>query len=71
MYVSTCVQVGTCVCARVRLHACALEGIEDALPLGVLRPQERAPKLFVPLGDLRGGLGSFPGLSPFMLKFNN
>jgi len=31
-----------CVCVRVRVHACACEGIEDDLPLGVLPPQERA-----------------------------
>jgi len=64
-----CVYVYVCMCVRVRVRvrACACEWIEDAPPLGVLFPQKRASKLFVPL---RGGLGGFPGLSPFMLKIN-
>ena len=65
-YVRACVRIHlcVCVCVQARVHACACEGAEDALPLGVLSPQERASRLFVPL---RGG---FPGVSPFMLKIN-
>jgi len=68
--------IHVCVCVfvhGVRLHACACEGIEDALPLGVLSPQERAslPSCLYTLGALRGGLGGFPGLSPFMLEIIN
>jgi len=67
--VFVCVRARMCMCVRVRVRvrACACEWIEDAPPLGVLFPQKRASKLFVPL---RGGLGGFPGLSPFMLKIN-
>ena len=54
--VRMCVYV--CACVRVRLHACACEGIEDALPLGVLSPREGLPAVFF----LEGGLGGFPGL---------
>jgi len=74
---ATCVCVhvctGMCVCACVRVRACACEGIEDALPLGVLPPQKRAslPSCLSPLGALRGGLGGFSGLSPFMLEIIN
>jgi len=64
-----CMQVR--VCARVRVRACACEGIEDALPLVPL-PQERAslPSCLFPLLALRGGSENFPDLSPFMLKIN-
>jgi hypothetical protein len=31
-----CARARTCSCAHVRVHACACEGIEGALPLGVL-----------------------------------
>ena len=45
----TCVRALMCVCVRtcVRAYvrACACRGIEDALPLGVLPPQERASPL--------------------------
>jgi hypothetical protein len=71
VYVRVCVYIcpiHVCVWVQVRLHACACEGIEDALPLGVFSPQERAS--LPTLGALRGGLGGFPGLSPFMLRFN-
>ena len=63
----TCV----CVCARIRVHACSCEGVEDALPLGVLLPKRGpASQAVSTLGALMGGLGGFPGLSPFMLKNN-
>jgi hypothetical protein len=65
VYVCACVCVRTYVYVRVRVRACTCEGIEDALPLGVLSTQERASKLFVPL---ESGLGGFPGLSLFLLK---
>jgi hypothetical protein len=74
--VRVCARVRVCayVCARtyVCMRACTFEGIEDALPLGVLPPQERAslPSCLSTLGALRGGLGGFPGLSPFMPKIN-
>jgi len=60
-----------CVCAYV-VRACAWEGIEDALPLGVLPHQERAslPICMSTLGALRCGLGAFSSLSPFILKSN-
>ena len=56
-----------CVCVRVRVRAYACEGIEDALPLGVLPSQKRVslPSCLSPLGALRGGLGGLPGLSQF------
>ena len=61
--------IHVCVCVRVRLRACACEGIE---PLGVLSPQERVslPTCLSTLGGLRGDLGGFPGLSPFLLIVN-
>jgi hypothetical protein len=67
-----CTYVCVCVCMRVRVRACACEGIADALPLGVLFLQERAslPTCLSTLGALRGDLGGFPGLSPFMLIVN-
>jgi len=54
------------------VSASACEEIEDALPLGVLPPQERASHLscLPPLGTLRGGLGGFPSLSPSILEIN-
>ena len=61
-----CTCACVCVCARAYVvRACACEGIEDALPLGVLPPQERASLLscLSTLGALRGSLGGFPGLS--------
>ena len=76
MYVRACVYgcVRTCVralCTCVCVHACAYEGIEGAIPLGVLPPQEKAslPSYLSTLGALRGDLGGFPSLSPFMLNF--
>ena len=71
-YVCVCARAGTCVCGRVPVRACDCEGTEDALPLGVFPLQERAslPSCLSPWGALRGGLGGFPGLSPFKLKFN-
>jgi len=66
-----CVCVCMCVCMRVRVRACTCEGNEDALPLGPSSPTEGQPPSCLPtLGALRGGLGGFPGLFPFMLKNN-
>ena len=68
--VYVCVRAGTCVRAYV-VRACACEGSEDTLPLGFLLPfGERVslPSYLSTLGALRGGLGGFTGLSPFMLK---
>jgi len=68
--VRTCVRAGTCARANVvRANAC--KGIEDALPLGDLSPQERAslPSCLSTLGALRGGLGGFPGLSMFNFNY--
>ena len=68
VYVGVCMRAFctcACVCVRVCVRACAREGIDDALPLGVLSHQKRASKLFVPL---RSGLGGSSGLSPFMPK---
>ena len=69
VYMSVCVYscVRTCVrcarvrvfayvCARVLVRACTCGGIEDALPLGVFPPQERA-QAFCPPGGLVGRLG--------------
>ena len=55
MYVRAC----RYVCVRVRVCVCASEGIEDALPLGVLSSQERASLLtcLLPLGGFEGRLG--------------
>jgi len=52
------VRAGTCGRTYV-VRACACEGIEDALPLGVLPPQERASFLscLSPLEGLEGRLG--------------
>jgi len=83
VHVYVCARIRTCVfacvcacwfvfaCAYV-VRACACEGIEGALPLGALPPQERVslPSYLSPLGALRGGLGCFPSLSPFMLRIN-
>jgi hypothetical protein len=59
--VRVCVRVSVRVrvFARIRVRACAFEGIEDALPLGVLPPQEKASLLIClsPLGALSGGQG--------------
>jgi hypothetical protein len=66
--VYTVVYVRVCACVRcVLVRAC--EGIQGALPLGVLLPQERAslPSCLSTLGALRSGLEAFP-TCPFMLK---
>jgi hypothetical protein len=71
VYVCACVCVRTYVYVRVRVRACTCEGVEDALPLSVLPPKSllaNLPSCLSPWGALKGGLGGFPGLSPFMLK---
>ena len=64
--VCVCVCMCLCLCGGVRLRACAREGIEDALPLGVLPPQEKASlhSCLSTLGALRGDLVDFPGTVP-------
>ena len=67
-YVLVCVCAGVCVCVcvRVRLRACAFKGLKTPFLLVSFLPKSLlASKLFVPL---RGGLGGFPNLSPFMQK---
>jgi len=63
--VFVCVRVRVCV--RVCVRSCACERIEDAVPLGVLPPQDRAS---LPSCLYLSGLGGFPSLSPFTLRFN-
>ena len=71
VWVYVCVHERVCIrmCVWVRVRACAYEGIEDALPLGVLSPKEMAslPSCLSPREALKGGLGGFPGLSPFII----
>ena len=77
LYVLVCVRVRVCVrvcirvCEQVCVLACACEGIEELktpfLLVSFLPKRGPASKLFVPL---RGGLGGFPGLSPFLLKID-
>ena len=74
LFRSTCTHTYVCACGHVRVRACACEGIEGALPLGVLPPQERAslPSCLSTLGALRGGSGGFLGLSfPMVLPMGN
>jgi len=62
--VHVCVRVCVCVCARarVRVHACASEGIEGALPLNISSSKE-TPLLLM----LEASLGGLPGFSSLLL----
>jgi hypothetical protein len=65
--VFVCARVCVCVCGYVCVHA-HVKGLKiSSLLVFSLPKRVPASKLFVPL---RGGLTSFPGLSPFMLIIN-
>ena len=62
-----CVCVYVCACGYVCVHA-NVKGLKTPFLLVSFLPKRGpASKLFVPL---RGGLGGFPRLSPFMLEIN-
>jgi len=75
-YVCACVLVWLCVCVRVCVClwvcVCAhMKGLKTPFILvSFLSKRASLSSCLSSLGALRGGLGGFPGLCPFMLTFN-